>query len=696
MTLTIREAFELLFAPGALDNSGNATNPDFERRRWFRSAALASMVSPDELRNGDRLLAEKIASRMPAWASGSRLPRPASEIDPLYHVPLRMPYDVFAIAAYLIECAGIYHHLQPEKLEAESLTVPDHGNYRHFAITGQDRKIVSDAADAWSSLPHMDESVTDYALILNEEKKWQKLEPLFESWAVVFQMCAELPVYDRLHEDIGTDIPAWWKHIWRLFAISDEAAKGTGFQFDFSLMRKVAERKSRKIRWFELDLMFEHLKRATEGAQGDESQYSELADITSLSVARQAVVCVLPKVRTPAIGCTLRSLSHHLALLPPAGVVRGRWTPNYIRREPRAGSMPEGVMNLLLVPMPYSLHAQSFTEASVENVTTRRGAEPRFGYFDVNQHWVNEDSARPAAIITFVQALVKATKKQCPSVHGIVFPELSLDYVTFELVREHIIKHIPEVDILISGISSNQEGISGNFVAVTSFQNRISGAGDRQYRQTIREKHHRWKLEKQQLHDYGLMGVLSPELSWWENIALQNRRVDFTVMRQDSVLAAMICEDLARVDPCQQVIRAVGPNLVVALLMDAPQLRGRWPARYATVLAEDPGCSVLTLTSRGLMTRQHRLNIFPSSGGDRVVGLWRDDRNQVPTELLCPYDAQGVLLTLVEEAAEDISLDGRTDDDAKAWRYAGDFPVRIPDAKSKFGHILGEEDCACW
>jgi len=53
------------------------------------------------------------------------------------------------------------------------------------------------------------------------------------------------------------------------------------------------------------------------------------------------------------------------------------------------------------------------------------------------------------------------------------------------------------------------------------------------------------------------------------------------------VLTVLICEDLARLDPVNDLVRAVGPNLVMSLLMDGPQLTTRWPARYATVLADD-------------------------------------------------------------------------------------------------------------
>jgi hypothetical protein len=90
--------------------------------------------------------------------------------------------------------------------------------------------------------------------------------------------------------------------------------------------------------------------------------------------------------------------------------------------------------------------------------------------------------------------------------------------------------------------------------------------------------------------------------------------------------SVLICEDLARQDPAADLIRAVGPNLLIALLMDGPQLRGRWPSRYASVLAEDPGTSVLTLTSLGMAERSRP--IFQETGqraeSIRAIALWRD------------------------------------------------------------------------
>lgn len=83
---------------------------------------------------------------------------------------------------------------------------------------------------------------------------------------------------------------------------------------------------------------------------------------------------------------------------------------------------------------------------------------------------------------------------------------------------------------------------------------------------------------------------------------------------------------MARQDPAADLIRAVGPNLLIALLMDGPQLKDRWAARYASVLAEDPGSSVLTLTRLGMARRSRP---FLRTTGRRaepsqVIALWRD------------------------------------------------------------------------
>src|SRR5258708_30225867 len=85
-------------------------------------------------------------------------------------------------------------------------------------------------------------------------------------------------------------------------------------------------------------------------------------------------------------------------------------------------------------------------------------------------------------------------------------------------------------------------------------------------------------------------------------------------------IVSLVCEDLAQSDNVAQVIRSVGPTLLVTPLLDGPQLTSRWSARYASVFADDPGSAVLTLTSYGLVQRSRPRGFNPSS----VVALWKD------------------------------------------------------------------------
>jgi hypothetical protein len=159
---------------------------------------------------------------------------------------------------------------------------------------------------------------------------------------------------------------------------------------------------------------------------------------------------------------------------------------------------------------------------------------------------------------------------------------------------------------------------------------------------------------------------------WWEKLDILSRSIDVFVFRKDSCLTTLICEDLARIDPCQELVRSIGPNLLIALLMDSAQIKERWPARYATVLSEDPGTSVLTVTSRSLVDR------FNSEGSERrsdAIGLWRDDTGMLRAISL-PEDHDAVVLSLAGHKRNAKTLDGRLADNSRSWRYHGQQPVK--------------------
>ena len=86
------------------------------------------------------------------------------------------------------------------------------------------------------------------------------------------------------------------------------------------------------------------------------------------------------------------------------------------------------------------------------------------------------------------------------------------------------------------------------------------------------------------VRQYHLCGALDPAKLWWESIDLPVRTAQVVDVGGGATIAPLICEDLARLDEVADVLRRVGPSLVIALLLDGPQLPQRWPARYATCL----------------------------------------------------------------------------------------------------------------
>jgi hypothetical protein len=108
--------------------------------------------------------------------------------------------------------------------------------------------------------------------------------------------------------------------------------------------------------------------------------------------------------------------------------------------------------------------------------------------------------------------------------------------------------------------------------------------------------------------------------------------------------------------------------------MDGPQLKDRWGARYAASLADDPGSSVLTLTSLGMSTLSNPYGAVPRS---RVVALWKDAKAGA-TEIELPPGYDAIVISISVESAEEWSADGRSDEGATGYPLlSGVYPVKI-------------------
>jgi hypothetical protein len=354
-------------------------------------------------------------------------------------------------------------------------------------------------------------------------------------------------------------------------------------------------------------------------------------------------VCVLPKTRTAQVGCTLRTMSHHLALLPPQSRVVARWhTSLSLERQ-------EGDLRLLLVPYPFRVSENAFVAGK------RIRDESSSAHFTIRHEWLRRIGSRERVVdqlTAFIRVLMREARRSDRPVNGIVLPEGCLDERSAREIAGRL-AGTPQLEFFIAGVTSPSKR--------AGLAPRNRGYASLYFRQNSLEwwqsKHHRWCLEGRQIERYGLTGVLRPDdWRWWEDIDISDREVNFYVFRPGASIAVLVCEDLARVDPVQPVVRAVGPTLVISLLLDGAQEERRWPGRYATVLADDPGSAVLTLTSLGMVRRSMR----PGESRAMPVALWKDSAGSA-TELALPQGSHGLLLTLRTLDEENWTLDGRSD-----------------------------------
>jgi hypothetical protein len=357
---------------------------------------------------------------------------------------------------------------------------------------------------------------------------------------------------------------------------------------------------------------------------------------------------VLPKMHAPSKGLTIRSLSHHLALCS-GDEICPFWETSI------AYSANRESMNLLVIPWPETIKPVQFKRVP-RNRSGMRNMPNDFGFFGYSPEPERDANGEliTGNFVAEIEGLYREASSMLGRIDGIVFPELALVREQFDALRD---AEFTQKIFLVSGIagtSDKEDNFSANEL-YCDIPNR---------QRMVQSKHHRWKLDASQIGQYGLGSLLSPERSWWEHINVDNRKLNFVSLLPWLVMSVVICEDLARPDPVGDLLRAVGPNLVIALLMDGPQIKERWSARYATTLAEDPGSSVLSLTSAG-MSKLSR----PTSGVNRskVIGLWKDAHSSTPVEIELPEGCGGVVLSLSVRWMDEWTADGRQDRGATGY-----------------------------
>ncbi len=368
------------------------------------------------------------------------------------------------------------------------------------------------------------------------------------------------------------------------------------------------------------------------GAAQDASvtDLKRLAEKGSLSRLDPARVRVLPKFRTPQVGLTVRSWSHHLAALVNEVPV------TYRQVSPRLNKQADDeTYTILLCPWPVEVSSRDFK--ALEDP----GRD--FGYFSF-------EPDNPFDKGRF-EKLVQASNKMGP-VDLTVFPESALDASGF--------------DAAFSVLESEDGG--SILAGVREHRRNSVKYCDGIFSTAIQTKHHRWKLDEEQIIRYQLGDSLAPHKDWWEDIQVDNKGLIVLDTGRHSIVP-LVCEDLARQDSVTPMIRTLGPSLVVALLLDGPQLAGRWSGRYASILAEDPGSSVLSVTSIGMVMASTPPFGKPKS---RAVALWRSPEQSEATPIILEEGAAGLRLTLRKRPVTEKTVDGRDSSEHCGWLYLSD------------------------
>ena len=362
----------------------------------------------------------------------------------------------------------------------------------------------------------------------------------------------------------------------------------------------------------------------------------------SLARVDPRLLKVLPKVRTPPTGRP--AFSRYACVQRPG--IEARWHKMPARH--RGTDLRSEYATLLLLPWPLEVNASDFRP--VEGSVQRPSKDP-FGFF--------EFAPGQGLDLDLLDHVLVAARREAGSVDVVCLPESAVQ--EGEIDELEALLHDHGVIALVAGVRQQSPGpgrAPSNWLHI-GFNPRLVKGGSLPtepgppWFHIRQQKHHRWSLDEAQIYQYNLGGVLHPHVRWWESMEVPRRSIQFVEVAE-LTLAALVCEDLAQNDDVAELIRSVGPTIVLTALLDGPQLNSRWAARYASVLADDPGSAVMTLTSYGMVQRSRPRGRSASP----VIALWKDASRGV-REIPLEDGAQAVLLTVCTDRATRRSADGR-------------------------------------
>jgi hypothetical protein len=391
-----------------------------------------------------------------------------------------------------------------------------------------------------------------------------------------------------------------------------------------------------------------------------------LAKTGSLARIDARYLRVLPKVRTPPTGRP--AFSRYASVQGPG--IDVRWHKMPARH--RGTDLRSEYATLLLLPWPLQVRASDFR--AVDGSVSRMTKNP-FGFF--------EFAPAEGLDLDLLDRVLLAARDEAGSVDVVLLPESAVE--EGELDDLEMVLDAHGVVMVQAGVREPVQPSGpypNNWLHIGVNPRLAKGGpqpsgGGRPWFHLRQNKHHPWSLDESQIDQYHLGGALHPHIRWWEAMDVPRRAIQIIEVAE-LVLVALVCEDLAQNDDIAQLIRSVGPTGVIVGLLDGPQLAARWSARYASVLADDPGSSVLTLSSFGMVERSRP----EGRDASRVIALWKDPTTGV-REIPLEPGAHGVLLTVSFDRATRYAADRRWPVDNSTFCYAvAVHQVRASDAGS--------------
>jgi hypothetical protein len=269
---------------------------------------------------------------------------------------------------------------------------------------------------------------------------------------------------------------------------------------------------------------------------------------------------VLPKVRTPPTGRP--AFSRYACVQGPG--IDARWHKMPARH--RGTDIRSEYATLLLLPWPLRVSASDFRPV---DGSVRRLTKDPYGFFEF----------APAEVLDLdlLDRVLLAARQEAGSVDVVVLPESAVE--ERELDDLEMVLDAHGVITLMAGVRQTvrqPDEFPGNWLHI-GFNPGLEKGGQlpserrEPWFHLRQNKHHRWSLDEGQVGQYHLGGVLHPHIRWWEAMHVPRKAIEFIEVAE-LVQVLLVCEDLAQNDDIAELIRSVGPTVVVAVLLDGPQL----------------------------------------------------------------------------------------------------------------------------